>query len=132
MSQENMEIARQALAAFARRDIAAMTALNQPDIEVDWSASHGWAAGVYQGNDAVMEFFEDFFQAFEMFVVEAESYIPAGDAVVVPSVAYQRGRQGVQVSARGTYVFTVRERKIAKIHLYQETADALKAVGLEE
>ena len=132
MSEQNVEIVRRALDAYARRDIAALTALHHPDIEVDWSTSHGWYAGVYHGNDAFMQLVEESFQVFEMSVIEAESYIPAGDAVVVPNVAYQRGRQGVQTTARSTMVFTVHERKITNIRLYQETAEALKAVGLAE
>jgi len=123
---------RQALDAYARRDIATITSLNDPKVEVDWSASHGWYAGVYQGNDAITQLYEEFFQAFEIFFVEADAYIPAGESVVVPNIAYQRGRDGIQLSARSTLVFTLADCKITKIRLYQETAEALKAVGLEE
>jgi ketosteroid isomerase-like protein len=132
MSQANVEIVRRVLDAYSRRDLATITVLNDPEIEVDWSASHGWYADVYHGNDAIIQLLEGFFQAFEMFVVEVDSYIPVGDSVVVPNVAYQRGREGIQSSARSTFVFTLHDRKITKIRLYQETADALKAVGLEE
>src|SRR5262249_10140046 len=113
-------------------DIAALTALNHPDIEVDWSASHGWLADVYHGNDACMELVKEFLQAFEKLLIEAESYIPVGDAVVVPNIAYQRGRDGIEVTARSTFVFTLEERKVTKIRLYQGTAEALKAVGMEK
>jgi len=47
-------------------------------------------------------------------------------------VAHQRGRDGIEVTASSALVFTVREHRIARICLYQETAEALKAVGLEE
>jgi hypothetical protein len=36
------------------------------------------------------------------------------------------------VFAQSTLVFTVRNRKITHIRLYQESDQALKAVGLEE
>jgi len=36
------------------------------------------------------------------------------------------------VSARSTLVYTVRDHKIARICLYQQEDEALKAVGLEE
>jgi ketosteroid isomerase-like protein len=132
MSQKNVEIVRAALDAYARRDVVAMTALNDPDVEADWSESRGWFAGVYRGNDAVMRFYEDYFQAFEMFVIDVESYIPAGDSVVVPNVARQRGREGIELSARSTFVFKVRDRRITHIRLYQNTGEAFKAVGLAE
>jgi ketosteroid isomerase-like protein len=57
-------------------------------------------------------------------------FIEAGESVVVPNVAHQRGRDGIEVSARSTLVFTLRRGRIAHICLYQETGEALDAVGL--
>jgi ketosteroid isomerase-like protein len=132
MSQENVEIARQAIDAYTRRDIEALRALADPNIELDWSASLGWLAGVYRGFDETLRFYEDYFEAFEEIVMEPDRFIDAGASVVVPNVAYQRGRDGIEVSARSTLVFTVRDRKLTRVCLYQETAEALKAVGLAE
>ena len=132
MSQENVEVARQALDAFSRRDVDAMRALNHPDMELDWSASHGFQAGVYRGFDAALRFWAEYFEAFQEIVFEPISFIDAGESVVVPNVARQRGRDGIEVSARSALVYTVRSRRITRICLYQETEEALKAVGLEE
>jgi hypothetical protein len=41
MSQENVEIAERGLDAFNQRDLEALRALNDPDVELDWSASRG-------------------------------------------------------------------------------------------
>jgi len=127
-----VEIVRQALDAYARRDIEAMRRLNSADVVLDWSASHGWLAGVYRGWDEVMRFYADYFDIFESIRIEAEAYMPAGDSVVVPNIAYQRGRDGIEVTARGTFVFRLREGKLRTIRLYQDLPEALKAVGLEE
>jgi hypothetical protein len=108
-----------------------MRALNDPDLVLDWSASMGWLAGVYRGFDDALRFYAGYFEAFETTVIEADRYIEAGESVVVPNVSRQRGRDGIEVSARGTFVFTLLNRKITHICLYQETAEALKAVGLE-
>jgi ketosteroid isomerase-like protein len=132
MSQENVEVVRESLEAFSRRDIEALRRVTAADVELDWSASRGWLAGVYRGFDEVMRFYEGYYEAFEETVVEAESYIPTGDLVVVPNVAHQRGRDGIEVTARAAFVFTVRGGKLAKLDLYQETPEALKAVGLED
>jgi ketosteroid isomerase-like protein len=131
MSQENVEIARQSLDAYSRRDIEAMRALNHPDMELDWSASHGFQAGVYRGFDAALRFYDGYFEVFDEIVIEPDRFIEAGDSVVVPNVAHQRGRDGIEVSARSALVFTVRSRRITRICLYQETEEALKAVGLK-
>jgi hypothetical protein len=76
--------------------------------------------------------YTDSFDAWEDGVIEPDCFIDAGESVVVPDVARQRGRDGIEVSARSTLVFTVRSRRIARICLYQETDQALKAVGLRE
>jgi len=83
-------------------------------------------------NAGVAPAYTDYYAAFEEIVIEPECYTPAGDSVVVPNIARQRGRDGIEVSARATFVFTVGDGRITRISLYQETADARKAVGLEE
>jgi ketosteroid isomerase-like protein len=132
MSQENVEIVRQSLDAYSRRDVEAMRALNDPDLELDWAASVGWLAGVYRGFDEALRFYAGYFEAFDKIVIEPDRFIEAGDSVVVPNVARQWGRDGIEVSARSTLVFTIRNRKITRIRLYQDIGQALKAVGLEE
>ena len=132
MSQENVEIVRQSLDAFSQRDIDTLRALNDPELVLDWSASVGWLAGVYRGFDEALRFYEGYFEAFQEVVIEVDRFIDVGELVVVPNVSHQRGRDGIEVSARATFVFTVRNRRITHICLYQETEQALRAVGLEE
>jgi ketosteroid isomerase-like protein len=131
MSRANVEVAQQALDAFSRRDVQALRALNHPDLELDWSASRGWQAGVYRGIDAALRYYTDSYDIFEEIVFEPDRFIDAGESVVVPNVARSRGRDGIEVLARSTLVFTVRSERITRICLYQETGEALKAVGLE-
>jgi ketosteroid isomerase-like protein len=131
VSQENVELVEQSLDAYRRRDIEALRRLNHSDMELDWSASVGFQAGVYRGFDEALRFYGEYFAVFDEIGFEALSFIEAGDSVVVPNVAYQRGRDGIRVTARSALVFTVRDHRIARICLYQETTQALKAVGLE-
>jgi ketosteroid isomerase-like protein len=131
MSQENVDIARQSIDAYNRRDLDVLRALNHPDVELDWSASMGPDAGVYRGIDAVVALYAGYFEAFEEIVVEAERFIDAGESVVVPNVSRSRGRNGIEVFARSTFTLTIREGKLSRICLYQEPEQALKAVGLD-
>ena len=55
-----------------------------------------------------------------------------GDSVVVPNVVYQRGRDDIEVSARSTLLYTLRDGKVTRVCLFQEEDEALKAVGLAE
>ena len=132
MSQENVEIVRESLGSYARRDLDALRALYHRDLELDWSASRGSLAGVYRGFDEALRFYAEYYEAFEETTIEPDRFIDVGDLVVVPNVAHQRGREGIEVSARSTLVFTIRAHKILRVCLYQETEQALKAVGLAE
>jgi ketosteroid isomerase-like protein len=132
MSQENVEIVRRAIAAYNRRDFEAMQALNHPDVELDWSASRGLEAGVYQGWREVMRFYQNFLGTFQAVVIEPDRFIESGDLVVVPNSAQIRGRDGIDTVARSAFVFEVRSGRLARICLYQETREALEAAGLSE
>jgi ketosteroid isomerase-like protein len=127
MSQGNVEVVRQSLEAYARRDVAAMRELNDPEMELDWSASRSWLAGVYRGFDEALRFYEGYFEAFARIEFEPSSFIEMGESVVVPNVARQWGRDGIEVSARSTLVFTLRRGRIVRTCLFQTTEQALAA-----
>jgi ketosteroid isomerase-like protein len=132
MSQENVAIVRRSLDAYSRRDVEMLRALNHPDIELDWSASHGFQAGVYKGFDTALGFYSESFEVFDEITFDIERITAVGDSVIVSNVSHQRGRDGIEVTARGTFVFTVRDARIIRICLYQELDEALKAMGIEE
>jgi ketosteroid isomerase-like protein len=132
VSQENVEIVRRALDAYGRRDVDALRTLNHPELELDWSASRGPLAGVYRGFEEALRFYAEYYEVFEATVVKSDRFVGTGDLVVVPNVAHQLGRDGIEVTARSTLVFAVHDRHITHICLYQNEDEALKAVGLEE
>jgi ketosteroid isomerase-like protein len=104
--------------------------LSLPDVEVDWSASRGLEAGVYQGRAEVNRFHRTF-ELFESVVVEPERFIVAGDSVIVPNSARFRGRAGIETVAWSIVGYELHGGRIARICLYQETAEALdEAAGL--
>lgn len=131
MSQENVETAQQTLEAIGRRDVETLRTLNDPEVVLDWSASLGIEAQVYEGFDAVLRFCTGYFEVFEELVFEEMRFIDAGESVVVSSVARSKGRGGIEAHARNALVFTIRGGKVSRIRLYQRTEQALKAVGLE-
>ena len=63
---------------------------------------------------------------------EAHEFIEAGDLVVVPWAMHGRGRDGIELVARFTFVFTIRNGAIERVTMYQERQDALEALGLSE
>jgi ketosteroid isomerase-like protein len=132
MSEENVEVVRRAIAAYNRRDFDAMRALNHPDMELDWSASRGLEADIYQGLEEVLRFYQNFLQTFEEVLIEPDRFIESGDSVIVPNSARVRGRDGIETVARSALVFEVRSGRLARICLYQETREALEAAGMSE
>jgi ketosteroid isomerase-like protein len=131
MSQENVEVVKQAIAAYNRRDLDAIGALNHPDVELDWSASRGLEAGIYQGREEVLRFYKNFLEMFEV-TFAPDRFIESGDSVVVPNSAQVRGRDGIETVARSALVFEIRSGRVARLCLFQETREALEAVGLSE
>jgi hypothetical protein len=51
---------------------------------------------------------------------------------MTPVTYYVQGRGGVEVQASGAWVWKFRDRKVARVTLYQERQEALEAAGLAE
>jgi hypothetical protein len=59
-------------------------------------------------------------------------FIEVGDQVVTPMVGHFRGRDAIEVTARFTFLWSIRDDAVARVTLYQERGDALEAAGLSE
>jgi ketosteroid isomerase-like protein len=134
VSQENVEIVRQAHEAFNRPDLGAfdIEALYRhadPDLVVDWSRSHGLEAQTYRGEAATRRFWDTFFEVFERVAVEPLDFVDHGELVVVPHHFRALGRSGIEVEAHSAVVFTVRDERIVEMRLYRTAAEALQAAG---
>jgi ketosteroid isomerase-like protein len=132
MSEENVEILRRHNEAWNRRDLTTLLALWRSDAEIDWSRSRGPLKGVYRGHEGLKTFWNEFWSTFEVVDVEFHGFTQAGSNVVVPNTAHMRGREGVEVIARSTYVYTVENGEITRLRMFQERAEALEAAGLRE
>jgi uncharacterized protein len=132
MSQENVEVVRRVIEAWNRRDLDVALQDLHPDAEVDWSESLGVQRGVYRGIGEIRRFWEEWLDLFEEIDVRPEAFIDAGEHVVVPNRTYMRGRDGIEVDAGSTSVWSLRDGKIVWHRLYQEKEAALEAVGLPE
>jgi ketosteroid isomerase-like protein len=131
MSEENVEIVKAAYDAYNRGDVDAALKDATPDFELDWSRATGPQRGVFK-LDQVRPFFYDFLETFESTRIKAEDFIEADEHVVVPQTGHLQGRGGVEVTARITLVWTLRDGRIARVCLYQALPEALEAVGLRQ
>ena len=131
MSQENVEIVRAWIDAYNREDWDAFFKDMAPGFEMDFSRAIGPYRGVF-GLDQFRRFVGEFRETWESARLEPHEFIEAGDLVVVPWAMHGRGRDGIELVARFTFVFTIRNGAIERLSMYQEKEDALEAVGLSE
>ena len=131
MSQENVEIVKAWYDAFNREDWDAMMKDAAPGLEVDFSRSVGPMAGVF-GLDQIRRAWGEFRETWESARLEPHEFIEAGDLVVVPWAMHGRGRDGIELVARATFVSTIRNGAIERMVMYQSRQDALEDLGLSE
>jgi ketosteroid isomerase-like protein len=132
MSQENVEIVRAFIDAFNRGDMDAMFKDAPPDVEYDGSRAVGPWHGVYRGLDEVRRVVDEFVEGWDSVRLEPDEFIEVGEHVVVPWTMQGTGRDGIEVQARTTWVWTIRDGTTVRIAMYQGRAEALEAAGLRE
>jgi ketosteroid isomerase-like protein len=131
MSQENVDVVRTAVDAYNRGDIESLLSLAAPAFELDLSRAAGPMHGVYARAE-VLGFWAEVRDSWESVRVEPHEFIEAGPHVVVPWTMHFSGRDGIEVQARVTWVWTFGQQAIERLTMYQERRDALEAVGLSE
>jgi ketosteroid isomerase-like protein len=129
MSQKNVEIVWRGIQAFKGRDLTRAFSVWSSDAEIDWSRSKGPLKGVYRGHAELERFWGEFWSTFGTIEVQMDGFIQAGADVVIPNSAQLRGREGIEVVARSTFVYTVERGQITRLRMFQELADALEAAG---
>jgi ketosteroid isomerase-like protein len=130
MSQQNVELFRQALDAFNRRDRDAWLALCEPDFEnappSDWPES-----APMRGREAIWDFFVSNMDPWEESRFEFGELIDAGERVVAEQHATVRGKSsGARVAWSYWHVLTVRDGRAVRSDWFITRAEALAAAGL--
>jgi uncharacterized protein len=131
VSRSNVELARRAFRAFEQRDMNAIEDLCTPDVEFDWSRRL-LDPTVIRGYEGIRRFFEEVDGIFDEIVFEEEEILDLGDEVLVVNTGRFRGRSsGVDVTARGAIVWTIRDAKLVRFRFYQTKEDALDDLAPE-
>jgi ketosteroid isomerase-like protein len=131
MSEENVEIVRASVEAYNRGEIEAGFKYFAPDFEFDMSRAVGFNIDRDAYNlEQFQRLFGEFVGSWESFRLGPDEFIDAGEHVVTPFTNQASGRDGIELQARGTIVWTLRDRAIIRACLYQEFEEALEAAGL--
>ena len=132
MSQENVELVRQANKALWRRDRPTWLALHDEDFEVvpirDWPE-----AGV-RGRDAVRDFYVTIFDTYEWVPMANGEFVDGGaDKVLVnPQYDLRGARSGADVKFDYWLVATVRQGRMIRVQWFADRVEALEAAGLRD
>jgi ketosteroid isomerase-like protein len=133
MSQDNVEIARAAIDAFNRRDLAALTQRFDPEIE--W-APGGPAAverAVYRGRDQASRGFAATWEAWHLFRMQESEVRDLGDSALWLGRAQMKGGTSqVELDQEFAVHFLVRNGRIVRAHGFLEWHQALEDAGLAE
>jgi ketosteroid isomerase-like protein len=134
MSQENVEIVRESLAAYTDGGIDA--AAEFWDSDISWRAIEGAPddVGEMHGPEALRRYLQDWLDMFDDVTNVPEEVLDLGDDRVV-AVQHATGRaraSGVQTDIRYAVVYTLRDGKIVCGREYIDRNEALEAVGLRE
>ena len=134
MSQENVEIVREAAAAFNRGDLDAWLEYLADDI--DHRAVEGALDdhGPIHGKDALRVYMEDWVGTFDNFRSEAVELIEAGEdkVIAVTRISGRAKLSGVEADLTYAALYTIRDGKVARGREYWTKEQALEAAGLRE
>ena len=129
-AKTRVQLVRQAIDAFNRRDLDALLQMDIADAFVyDWSRGLGPNSGIYHGTDGFREFVHDQWSTFEEVKVEVHEIVSRGRHVLVTATTHGRGRQGIPVRANSTLLYSFEGDRLSRITLYQDGDEALAAAA---
>jgi ketosteroid isomerase-like protein len=135
MSQENVDTFKRTAEAYRRRDIEAMLA--ELDPEVEWHpglpAFLGGEATVYRGHDGIRELVRDLDEHFSEFNNEYSEIRDLGDQVLAFGHIRARGKaSGAETVSPLAFLVESKDGKAIRVRTYLDPKDALEAAGLRE
>ena len=134
MSEENVEVTERFIDAYNRRDVEAMLADLDPEIE--WHSgitSLGGEAGTFRGYEGVRAALRDVYEALGETHIECSEIRDLGNRVVTIGRFHVRGREsGAETESPWGAVADFKGSKAIRIRSYFNVEEALEAAGLEE
>jgi ketosteroid isomerase-like protein len=132
MSRENVDKARDFIAAYNRRDFDAAVESFDPDIE--WVLPARQSSDSCRGPDEVKRFWEGLDETFEELRLDPQEFVDAGDHVATRLRYYGRGKEsGAEIEEEMYHqVATFRAGRMVRIEYFAEWSEALEAAGLRE
>ena len=132
MASANAGFVDRLVEAWNRSDVDAILALFDPECEVVFPPEVP-EPGPFHGHAELRQWAEGFLAAWESHHSEVVEIVDAGDTVVAMLHLVGRGiGSGVEMGETDAHVFTIRAGMVVRWQNFNERADALAAVSLQE
>ena len=133
MSEENVERYHRVIDAFNRRDLDAVLALLDPDVDFAPRSVALEGGRSYKGHDGVRTWWESTFTAFSDYVAEIEEVRDVGDMTFSRLRFRGHGMESdVPIDEMQWHVVEWRHGSVARLRTLRSEAEALEAAGLSE
>ena len=138
MSQENVEVVREWVAAINAGDASRLTELADPSVDyMPYLAALSGATGAYHGHDGLWQYVRDLSDVWSEYEVEIHELQDLGNQVLMTGRLRGKGRSsGLDVDAEMAWLHTFREGtgpgRYTRLRYFDSGTDALEAAGLSE
>ena len=133
MSQESVQMARELIEAWNRRDIDALLAASAPDVEWTPAGPAAVESSVYRGREEIAHGFESTWQGWEEFRLDESEIRDLGQSALWLGRATVRGAAShVRLDQEWAVLIAFTDRAVTSLRAFPASRDGLAAVGLEE
>jgi ketosteroid isomerase-like protein len=130
MSERNMQILRETLAAFNSGDLERILHFVHPEFEGVVPPEYSAEPDTYRGHEGIRRYFRTFEEVMEEVRFEPERFWQAGDAVAVTMRLTAKGRQtSIPVEQRFAQVWRLRDGRVVGVQSYVSVSEALEIAG---
>ena len=124
----DIEVVKATFAAFAARDLQAVLALSDPDIEFTAvTGEHAGRTDPYRGHDGMRQYFRDVAEVWEELRLTPREFREEGDLILVTGKVSARSRSRTVTGSTG-WIWRVRNGKVTFVRVYASAADATAAL----
>ena len=135
MSQENVEVAQQAIEAWNRLDLDAFMTAWHPEAEWRPAFPKGTegTGGIFRGHDGIREAWRNVRAAWSVYQVEPQEVRMVDDSLLVLGRIFARGETSeIEIDSDWSAVLRYRDDKVISAWDWLDHKPALEAVGLAE
>ena len=128
MIATGIEVVKAMFAAFAARDVDAVLALADAEIELTAvTGEHAGRTDPYRGHAGMRQYFRDVASVWEELRLTPRDFRASGDVILVTGKVSARSRSRTVTGSTG-WIWRVRDGKVTYIRVYASAADATAAL----